>query len=210
MIVPNAVVFVVDDDPSVLKALSRLLAAHGYEVRAASSPVDFLGDHDSDVPGCAIVDVSMPELNGLELQAAMKASGETTRPIIFITGSSDIPTSVRAMKEGAVDFLTKPIDEAALLAAVASAIERDIAFRESRVEMIEVMKRFGLLTSREREVLSHVAAGRLNKQIAADLGIAEKTIKLHRGRMMSKMKVRSLAELVRLSDRLGLALPPGR
>ncbi|WP_246683259.1 response regulator [Mesorhizobium sp. B2-1-3A] len=200
----------VDDDPSVLIALARLLTVKGYEVRTFSSPGAFLEAHDPDIPGCAVVDVSMPGLNGLELQAALKGSDDIARPVIFVSGQGDVPTSVRAMKEGAVDFLTKPIDETALINAVEAAIGKDTDLRRDRIGFTEVLKHYASLTSREREVLSHVVAGRLNKQIAADLGVAEKTVKLHRGRMMSKMGVRSLAELVRISERLGLDLPPGR
>ncbi|SFU22646.1 response regulator [Mesorhizobium sp. YR577] len=210
MSMPKPTVFVIDDDVSVLTALARLLAARGYETRTFSSPSAFLEAHDPDFPGCAIVDVAMPGLNGLELQAALKGSDGAARPIIFVTGRGDISTSVRAMKGGAIDFLTKPIDETTLLDVVAAAIEQDRSSRADWMERTDLMGRYSLLTMREREVLSHVVAGRLNKQIAADLGIAEKTIKLHRGRVMSKMKVRSLAELVRLSNRLGLDLPLGR
>lgn len=200
----TSTVYVVDDDPSVLAALTRLLATEGYEVRPYSSPAGFLAAHDPNTPGCAVFDVSMPALNGLELQGALKSAAGTVRPVIFITGHGDIPTSVRAMKEGAVDFLTKPIDEVALINAIETAIERDRSERQSQQEHDRFMACYRALTSREREVLSHVVAGRLNKQIAADLGVAEKTIKLHRGRVMSKMKVRSVADLVRISSRLGL------
>ncbi|PQZ29896.1 response regulator transcription factor [Ochrobactrum vermis] len=206
----NPTIFVIDDDVPLLNALARLLVANGFETRTFSSPHTFLEAHDPEIPGCAVVDMSMPGLNGLELQAALQGSDGLTRPIIFITGRGDIPTTVRAMKGGAVDFLTKPINETALLDAVTTAIEQDNSSRIDRMERSDVANRYLLLTEREREVLSHVVAGRLNKQIAADLGIAEKTIKLHRGRVMSKMKVRSLAELVRLSSQLGLHLPPGR
>ncbi|MFC5755649.1 response regulator transcription factor [Rhizobium sp. GCM10022189] len=200
----NPIVFLIDDDPSILSALSRLLAVRGFETRAFSSPTEFLAAHDPDVPGCAVVDVSMPGLNGLDLQIALKDSEGRSRPVVFITGRGDIPTSVRAMKEGAVDFLTKPIDEDALFTAISSAIGKDLSSRNARLELDDATSRYRLLTAREREVLSYVIAGLLNKQIAADIGIAEKTVKLHRGRVMAKMKVRSLAELVRLADRLGL------
>jgi FixJ family two-component response regulator len=201
---------VVDDDQSVLRALSRLLTAKGYIVRTFSSALEFLATHDFDVPGCAVVDVSLPGLNGLELQAALKDPGGIARPIIFISGLGDVPTSVRAMKEGAVDFLTKPIDENSLFQAIGAAVEQDCADRRSRRKLDDALADYRSLTLREREVLAHVAAGRLNKQIAGDLGISEKTIKLHRGRMMAKMKARSVAELVRLADRLQLELPQGR
>ena len=200
----SAAVFLVDDDPSVLKALARLVTAVGYDARPYPSPESFLAKHDPDVPGCAVLDVSMPGLNGLELQRVLKGAQGAIRPVIFITGLGDVPTSVRAMKEGAVDFLTKPVDEAALLSAIETAIARDRQARHDQDEANELAARYGMLTAREREVLAHVVAGQLNKQIAADLGVAEKTIKLHRGRVMTKMKVRSVAELVRISARLGL------
>jgi FixJ family two-component response regulator len=197
------IVFLVDDDPSVLKALTRLLRSKGHEVRAFASSTEFLAQHDSSVRGCAILDVSMPDLDGLQLQAALMA-GEAGRPIIFITGSSDIPASVRAMKAGAIDFLTKPVNSHELLAALKRAIEMDHKARESQKDLELLKSRISTLTPREREVLMHVVAGRLNKQIAADLGIVEKTIKLHRGRMMRKMGVRTIADLVRMAERAGI------
>lgn len=200
------VVFLVDDDPSVLKALTRLLRSKGYEVRAFASSTEFLAQHDSSVRGCAILDVSMPDLDGLKLQAALTGSG-AERPVIFVTGVGDIPATVRAMKAGAVDFLTKPVNSHELLAAIERAIEMDRKTRESQKDLELINSRISALTPREREVLMHVVAGRLNKQIAADLGIVEKTIKLHRGRMMRKMGVRTIADLVRMVERAGI-LPP--
>ena len=199
----NFVVFLVDDDPGVLKALTRLLRAKGYEVRPFASSTEFLAQHDSSVRGCAIVDLSMPDLDGLKLQATLTASG-AERPVIFITGMGDIPASVQAMKAGAVDFLTKPVSGHQLLAAINQAIERDREARESQKDLKLVTSRISSLTPREREVLMHVVAGRLNKQIAGDLGIVEKTIKLHRGRMMRKMGVRTIADLVRMVERAGI------
>jgi FixJ family two-component response regulator len=199
----NTTVFVVDDDPSVLKALTRLLKHAGYEVEAYISPMAFLEGHDPEKPGCALLDVGMAEVNGLELQRELM--GERARPVIFITGAGDIPTSVAAMKAGALDFLTKPVDEETLLSAVSKAIENDSYARRLRNELAEVRERLGCLTPREREVLSHVVGGRLNKQIAGDLGTVEKTIKVHRARVMEKMGVRSVAELVRTAERLGVA-----
>lgn len=196
-------IFLVDDDESVLRALSRLLVHAGYAVEAFSSPVAFLDGHDPEKPGCALLDVGMAEVNGLELQQAL-ASGELSRPIIFITGAGDIPTSVAAMKAGAIDFLTKPVDEATLLDAIAKALEKDSFARRLHDELADVRSRLGCLTRREREVLSHVVSGRLNKQIAGDLGTVEKTIKVHRARVMEKMGVRSVAELVRTAERLGI------
>ena len=193
----------VDDDPSVLRALSRLISAAGLEARAFPTPAAFLQAHDPATPGCLVLDLALPGLDGLELQQAL-AGSDCARPIVFITGRGDIPTSVRAMKGGAVDFLTKPVDDRDLLAAVHHAIEIDRVAREAQAEMGELKQRVASLTPREREVLAHVVAGRLNKQIAADLGTVEKTIKVHRARIMGKMAVRSLADLVRIGERLGI------
>jgi FixJ family two-component response regulator len=197
------VVFLVDDDPGVLTALTRLLRTKGYEVRAFSSSLEFVAQHDPSVPGCAIFDVSMPDLDGLQLQATLAGDG-VERPVIFITGVGDIPVTVRAMKAGALDFLTKPVSTRQLLAAIARAIEVDARGRELRSELATANDRVSRLTPREREVLAHVIAGRLNKQIAADLGVVEKTIKLHRGRMMQKMGVRTVADLVRIAELAGI------
>ena len=197
------VVFLVDDDPGVLTALTRLLRTKGYEVRAFSSSLEFVAQHDPSVPGCAIFDISMPDLDGLQLQAALTGDG-VERPVIFITGVGDIPVTVQAMKAGALDFLTKPVSTRQLLAAIARAVEIDARGRELRSELATANGRVSRLTPREREVLVHVIAGRLNKQIAADLGVAEKTIKLHRGRMMQKMGVRMVADLVRIAELAGI------
>jgi FixJ family two-component response regulator len=199
---------VVDDDPSVLRALTRLFSAAGLEARAFPSPAAFLQAHDPATPGCLVLDVALPGLDGLEVQKALSVS-ECTRPIVFITGRGDIPTTVRAMKGGAIDFLTKPVKDRDLLTAVRNAIELDRAARAAQVEMDALKQRLASLTPREREVLVHVVAGRLNKQIAADLGTVEKTIKVHRARIMEKMAVRSLADLVRIAERLGIQ-PAGR
>ncbi len=195
----------VDDDPSVLRALTRLFSAAGLEARAFSSPAAFLQAHDPTTPGCLVLDVAMPGLDGLQLQQTLEAS-ESARPIVFITGRGDIPTSVRAIKGGAVDFLTKPVNDGDLLAAVRNAIEIDRLARAGQVEIDAIRQRLASLTPREREVLAHVVAGRLNKQIAADLGTVEKTIKVHRARVMTKMAAGSLADLVRTAGRLGI--PP--
>jgi FixJ family two-component response regulator len=200
-------VFLVDDDADVLKALARLLRASGYDSREFASSRDFLREHDASMPGCAVFDVAMPDLDGLALQQALAAKG-IERPVIFLSGRGDIPTTVRAMKAGAVDFLTKPVDADALLAAIDSARERESRDREARAEMDFFIARLATLTPREREVFGHVIAGRLNKQIAYDLGTVEKTIKVHRSRMMEKMGVRSLAELVRLAERAGIEATP--
>jgi FixJ family two-component response regulator len=194
-------VFLVDDDPGVLKAVSRLLRARGYQVRSFASPHEFLAQHDAAIPGCAVLDLSMPELDGLALQAALTGA---QRPVIFITGKGDIPTSVRAMKAGALDFLTKPVSDQDLLDAIARAQEQDTNTRRLHAELATIAARIASLTPREREVLTHVVAGRLNKQIAGDLGTVEKTIKVHRGRMMEKMGVRTVADLVRMAEKAGL------
>jgi FixJ family two-component response regulator len=200
-------VFLVDDDADVLKALRRLVRASGYDSREFASAEDFLREHDASLPGCAVFDVAMPDLDGLALQQALAASG-VERPIIFLTGRGDIQTTVRAMKAGAVDFLTKPVNADAFLAAIDHAREQEIRGREARAEVVSFIARLATLTPRERQVLGHVIAGRLNKQIAYDLGTVEKTIKVHRSRMMEKMGVRSLAELVRMAERAGIEAQP--
>jgi FixJ family two-component response regulator len=197
-------IFIVDDDASVIKALSRLMRVKGYIVRSYSSPRGFLADHDATIPGCAVFDVSMPGLDGLELQQALAATG-SQRPVIFITGRGDIPLSVRAMRAGAVDFLTKPVSNADLLGAIARAEEQDIKSRQARAELAAVQAKVATLTPREREVLGHVVAGRLNKQIAFDLGTVEKTIKFHRSAIMKKLEVRTIADLVRLAEKAGVS-----
>jgi FixJ family two-component response regulator len=196
-------VFLVDDDAGVLKALSRLLRARGYDVQSFTSPQAFLTNHDPSKPGCAVFDVSMPELDGLELQQALTAGG-SHRPVIFLTGTSDIPTSVRAMKAGAIDFLTKPVSGNDLLEAVTRSEKEDARIRLVKTEMELINAKIATLTPREREVMAHVITGRLNKQIAGDLGTVEKTIKVHRGRVMEKLGVRSVAELVRLAEKAGI------
>jgi FixJ family two-component response regulator len=196
-------VFLVDDDPGVLKALARLLQARGYAVEWFTSPQAFLGSHDTSVPGCAVLDVSMPDLDGLALQQALTASG-SQRPVIFLTGKGDIPTSVRAMRAGAIDFLTKPVNDTDLLAAIARAETDDLESRSANARVNTINAKLAMLTPREREVMTHVIAGRLNKQIAGDLGTVEKTVKVHRGRMMNKLGVRSVADLVRLAELAGI------
>lgn len=193
-------VYLVDDDVGVLKALSRLLRAGGYEVKSYARPQEFLDQHDPAIPGCAVLDVAMPSLDGLELQQALTAGG-SYRPIIFITGKGDVPTSVRAMKAGAVDFLTKPMKDTDLLEAIRRAQNREAEVRQRSSELESIEAKIRTLTPREREVLSHVVAGRLNKQIAGDLGTVEKTIKVHRSRMMEKLGVRTVADLVRLAEK---------
>jgi len=197
-------IFIVDDENRVIKALSRLMRVKGYDVRSYTSPHEFLADHDATIPGCAVLDVSMPGLDGLELQQALTADG-SHRPVIFITGKGDIPTSVRAMRAGAIDFLTKPVSNGELLAAVARAEAHDTKLRQNRAELAAVQARIATLTPREREVLTHVVAGRLNKQIAYDLGTVEKTIKFHRSAIMKKLDIRTVADLVRLAEKAGLS-----
>jgi FixJ family two-component response regulator len=196
-------VFVVDDDTSVLRSLKRLLVAAGLNVAAFASPREFLERYDPNLAGCLVLDLAMPGLNGLELQQMLAARGSRL-PIIFLTGHGDIPTSVQAMKRGAVDFLTKPVDDDELLATIRRAFEKGRALREAHAELAGIEQRLATLTPREREVLRHIISGRLNKQIAADLGTVEKTVKVHRARVMEKMRVRSLAELVRLAERAGI------
>jgi len=198
----SPIVFVVDDDLDVLKSLARVLRSAGLEVATFSSPSEFLEQHVPRAAGCLVLDVAMPGLNGLELQAALTAKGSAI-PIIFLTGRGDISMSVQAMKGGAVDFLTKPVDDEDLLKVVAAALEKNRIERQSRAELDDIQERLATLTPREREVLTHVVSGQLNKQIANDLGTVEKTIKVHRARVMKKMKVNSVAELVRLTERLG-------
>jgi len=206
VITPRERVFVVDDDPGVRKSLSRLLRSAGLEALAFGSPEEFLRKLGADAAGCAILDVAMPGLDGLALQRELASRGAEL-PVIFLTGHGDIPKSVEAMKGGATDFLTKPVDDEVLLAAVRRAVETDRAGRTSRRERDEIRKRVGTLTAREREVMAGVVAGRLNKQIASALGIAEKTVKVHRGRVMEKMAASSVADLVRLAGRAGLRRP---
>lgn len=194
-------VFIVDDDPAVLKSLSRLLRSVQLTVVTFGSPEEFLAQHDPREPGCLVLDVSMPGLNGLELQEALTSKGSAV-PIIFLTGHGDVPTSVHAMKRGAFDFLTKPVNDDALIKAVHAAFEKNRIGRQARDELDDIQERLATLTPREREVLTHVVTGQLNKQIAYDLGTVEKTIKVHRARVMEKMKVHSVAELVRLTERL--------
>jgi len=202
-------VYLVDDDPGVLRALTRLLRSSGREVQAFASSEAFLTAHDPAAPGCLVLDVAMPGKNGLELQRDLAAAG-VDRAVVFITGYGDIPTSVRAMKAGAVDFLSKPFEDSQFLAAVEAAIDRDLDSRRSSGERRAVEQKVASLTSRERQVLEHVVAGQLNKHIAADLGTVEKTVKVHRGRIMRKMGAGSLAELVRMADLAGVRPTPAQ
>jgi len=199
-------VFVVDDELSVRKSLSRLLTAAGFHVETFASARDFLQHGVEKSVSCLVLDMQMPELNGLELQQAL-AETDRCLPIIFITGHGDIPTSVRAMKAGATDFLAKPFHEKDLLEAIERAHKRSRRELREKAEADEVRLRLATLTSREHEVLLQVLTGQLNKQIAATLGASEKTIKVHRGRVMHKMQVQSVADLVRLCEKAGIRVP---
>ncbi|MBI1370982.1 MAG: response regulator [Planctomycetes bacterium] len=200
---PKPIIYLVDDDPSVLRALRRLLVIAGHNVQTFDSPQRFLDEHDATVHGCAILDLSMPQLTGLDLQRELAARG-CTLPIIFLTGRGDIPSSVKAMRAGAVDFLTKPVHDEDLIAAVHRAFEQSLAARLTQARVEDATEGLALLTPREREVLAHLICGKLNRQIAADLGTVEKTIKVHRARVMQKMKAGSIAELVRIALVLGI------
>jgi len=191
-------VFLVDDDASVLRGLSRLLREAGFEVFGFQSATQYLENYDNDVPGCAVVDVALGNFHGLDLLRATSRDGYT-RPTVFITGDGDIATGIRAMKIGAIDYMTKPVNEDLFIAAVHEAIARDRQVRAQASSRSDITKRLSRLTPRERDVLSKVMEGRLNKQIAVDLDIAEKTVKFHRGRLMRKMNVRSVADLVKMT-----------
>ena len=198
---PEPVVFLVDDDASIRTAMRRGLVAAGFAVRSFASADAFLAGHDPETPCCLVADIAMPGMNGLELQSVLAARG-SARPIIFVTARGSIPMSVQAMRAGAVTFLPKPVRLGDLLAAVLEAFERDRERRRVDAQRNEVETRLMALTTREREVLELIVIGRLNKQIAAELGAAEKTIKVHRGRVMAKLQVRSVAELVTLTSQV--------
>ena len=202
----DAIVFVVDDDESVRQSLKNLIGSVGLKVQAFASAQEFLRSQLTDVPGCLVLDVRLPGLSGLDLQKRMVEAG-MEMPIIFITGHGDIPMTVRAIKAGAVEFLTKPFRDQDLLDAIQQALERDRVAREQRGKIEELRSRCDSLTPREREVMGLVVAGLLNKQIAGELGTSETTIKIHRHQVMEKMGAGSLAELVRMADRLKVPAP---
>ena len=204
MTAPTApLVLIVDDDPSVRKALARLVKAAGYAVEAFASAREFLARPPHDGPCCLLLDVRMPELTGLELQEVLASKGHRLS-IIFITGHGDVRASVKAMKGGAIDFLTKPVSDRELLGAIERCVTGSRQTRQEQAEATELHGRIKTLTPREAQVFALVVIGTLNKQIASDLGIAEKTVKVHRARVMVKMRAGSLAELVRLADRGGV------
>jgi FixJ family two-component response regulator len=199
----DTIVFVVDDDSSIREAIESLVKLAGLRVESFGSAQEFLRAERPDLPGCVVLDVELPGLSGLDLQRELATHG-IKLPIIFITGYGDIPMSVSAMKAGALEFLTKPFRDQDLLDAIQQALERDRAARRHSREIAELRERFDALTSREREVMSLVVTGWLNKQIGFELGISEITVKIHRGRAMNKMGAQSLAELVRMTERLEL------
>ena len=202
----EAVIAIVDDDFSAREGLSSLIRSTGFEVETFASAQEFLARHGAEAPSCLVLDLQLPGLSGLDLQKRMATAGLEI-PIVFLTGHGNIPASVQAIKAGAVEFLTKPFDEQALLRAIQEAVERDRRARRQQAEMRELRDRYGSLTTREQQVMQQVVSGLLNKQIAAELNITEFTVKIHRGQVMRKMCAASLADLVRMADRLGIRSP---
>lgn len=196
-------VFIVDDDAVLLRALGRLLRECGFQTATYASAEDFLAQHDAAAPGCLVLDVSLPGLDGLELQRRLADAGPAL-PIVFLSGHGDIPMTVQAIKAGAVDFLTKPVAADALLAAVRAGVAQDAQARQAFAASAALRQRFASLTAREREVLAAVVAGKLNKQIAVDLGIALQTVKFHRARIMERMQAHTAAELMHLAAQVDL------
>jgi len=203
---PNAIIAIVDDEPSVREGLSSLIRSAGLQVEAFASAQEFLMSPGAEALSCLVLDLQLPGLSGLDLQKRMAVLGMEV-PIVFLTGHGNIPASVQAMKAGAVEFLTKPFDEQDLLQAIQEAIDRDRRTREQHAELRELQNRYESLTAREQEVMQQVVSGLLNKQVAAELNIAEYTVKIHRGRVMRKMHAESLADLVRMAENLGIHSP---
>lgn len=203
----KAIVYVIDDDQSIREALRSLLSTVGLEVHAFASTREFLEAKRADAPSCLVLDVRLPGVSGLDFQSELTKSG-INFPIIFISGHGDIPMTVRAIKAGAIEFLTKPFREQELLDAVQNGIQQDQLRREQAAGMAGLNERLSSLTAREREVMAHVVTGRMNKQIAGDLNLSEITVKVHRGNVMHKMGAKSLADLVRMADKLGLSAAP--
>lgn len=203
MATERSIVFVVDDDQRVREALTTLLMSVGFEVAAFASARAFLDADRPDLPGCVLLDLDLPDISGLELQTELV--GQPGPPIVFLTGYGDIPSSVKAIKAGAVEFLSKPVSDDELVRAIATAIDVDRVARQRRLELSDLRHRYERLTSRERQVLPYVVAGLANKVTASDLGTSVITIAIHRGHIMRKMGAQSLAELVRLADRLGVS-----
>ena len=199
----SGTVYIVDDDPDVCRAVGRLVRGAGYEVREFNSAREFLVAHEPEPPGCLLLDLSMPDVDGLQLQQSLVAAG-CHRPIVFLTANGDVHNTVRAMKAGAVNFLTKPVDRDELVAALAEAVARDAAGRAAWEMRNTVIGRIATLTPRERQVFEKVVAGRLNKQIAAELGTVEKTIKVHRARVMQKLHATSLIQLIGIAKLAGI------
>jgi FixJ family two-component response regulator len=205
----KAVIAIVDDDPSVRKGLERLIRSLGWQAETFASAQEFLDRPRTVAPSCLVLDLQLPGLSGLDLQKRMSEAGLET-PIVFLTGHGNIPASVKAMKAGAVEFLTKPVDEQDLLGAIQEAIERDRRTREEHANKRELKRRYESLTAREQEVMAQVISGLLNKQIAGELKITEDTVKFHRGHIMRKMEADSLADLVRMAENLGIRSDQGR
>ena len=206
MLEDDPIVFIVDDDDSVRKALTRLIKSVDLNAEAFASAHDFLKRESHNGPACLILDMRMPGLSGLDLQDELVAAGRTL-PIIFISGHGSIPISVRAMKAGAVDFIEKPFEDQTLLDAINQSLKKDRQVKLEQAELREIKRRVDSLTPRERQVFAHVVSGKLNKQIAFELGTSERTIKAHRARVMKKMQAKSLAELIRLAEKVGSYLP---